>query len=279
MKHIVLFFTLSFTLISVVRSEEDLTCKAGYGASSGKIFTSGYASQCSGVSKITTEAECELAAEYNRKNNIDKNWGYGGRMSYPTVPPGCIYNSRGDYKYYWNDNKKSTRKCSTSYKCICKTKTCINCPINTYSEGGINPTCTPCPKERAYTKQNHKQDSIDSCTDELHCEPGYEVVAQADYRTSGLASQCSGIFKIETKEECEAVAKDNNKYYVGRYSNQHHPFGCFHSKYDNKYWFNDNPNSKSSSSFISSSKNEFFSKFFSGNSSINLEAILSIQSP
>ena len=34
-------------LISVVRGEEDLTCKPGYGAPSGKIFTSGYASQCS----------------------------------------------------------------------------------------------------------------------------------------------------------------------------------------------------------------------------------------
>jgi hypothetical protein len=74
------------------------------------------------------------------------------------------------------------------------------------------------------------------------------VVAQADYRTSGLASQCSGIFKIETKEECEAVAKANNKYYKGRtgHKDPHIPFGCFHSTYDSKYWFNDNPNSTSS---------------------------------
>ena len=45
------------------------------------IYISGYASQCSGISKITTEAECKLAAEYNSKNNIDKNRGYGGRWS------------------------------------------------------------------------------------------------------------------------------------------------------------------------------------------------------
>ena len=34
------------------------------------IRTSGHASQCTGLF-ITTEAECKLAAEYNRKNNID----------------------------------------------------------------------------------------------------------------------------------------------------------------------------------------------------------------
>ena len=67
----------------------DLTCKAGdflspYG------FTSGLASQCSGLSKITTEAECKLAAEYNSKNNIDKNWGYGGRRIVANYPPGSV---------------------------------------------------------------------------------------------------------------------------------------------------------------------------------------------
>ena len=59
-------------LISVVRGE-DLTCKPGEGIV--PMFTSGLASQCSGLSKITTEAECKLAAEYNSKNNIDKNVG------------------------------------------------------------------------------------------------------------------------------------------------------------------------------------------------------------
>ena len=49
---------------------------------------------------------------------------------------------------------KSTKQCSNRYKCICKTKTCIKCPINTYSEGGINPTCTPCPKDTPYTATN-----------------------------------------------------------------------------------------------------------------------------
>ena len=68
-------------LIFVVRGEEDLTCKPGYAIQPTDIRTSGYASQCSGLSKITTEAECELAAEYNSKNKIDKNVGYGGRAS------------------------------------------------------------------------------------------------------------------------------------------------------------------------------------------------------
>ena len=93
MKEISLYI-ICLLLISIVSGEEDLTCKAGYGASSGKIFTSGYASQCSGISKITTEAECQAAAEYNRKNNIDRlprgvhNGGYAGKISFSTEPPG-----------------------------------------------------------------------------------------------------------------------------------------------------------------------------------------------
>ena len=54
-------------------SGKDITCEAGEGIPSGRIITSGLASQCSGLSKITTEAECKEAAEYNRKNNIDEN--------------------------------------------------------------------------------------------------------------------------------------------------------------------------------------------------------------
>ena len=56
--------------------------EAGYAIQPTDIRTSGPASQCSGISKITTEAECKLAAEYNRKNNIDENRGYRGRGSY-----------------------------------------------------------------------------------------------------------------------------------------------------------------------------------------------------
>ena len=62
-------FILCLVLLSTVRGE-DITCKPGYGTIPTDIRTSGYASQCSGLSKITTEAECKLAAEYNRKTNI-----------------------------------------------------------------------------------------------------------------------------------------------------------------------------------------------------------------
>ena len=71
MKEISLYI-ICLLLISAV-SGEDLTCKHGYGMIPTDIRTSGLASQCSGVSKITTWQECKLAAEYNRKNNIDKN--------------------------------------------------------------------------------------------------------------------------------------------------------------------------------------------------------------
>ena len=83
-------------LISVVRGE-DITCQPGEGNEAGKIFTSGLASQCSGLSKITTEAECKLAAEYNRKNNIDKNGGFGGRVS--SAPTGSQYCRERRAKY------------------------------------------------------------------------------------------------------------------------------------------------------------------------------------
>ena len=110
-------------LIFVVRGEEDLTCEAGEGVwKPTDIRTSGSASQCiSGLSKITTYAECKLAAEYNRKNNIDKNGGYYGRVSYLASPPGCIYFPTGSNTYKFNGNTKSTRKslacnkCSSSY--------------------------------------------------------------------------------------------------------------------------------------------------------------------
>ncbi len=168
-------------LISAV-SCEDLTCKAGEGVAYGKIFTSGLASQCSGVSKITTEAECKLAAEYNRKNNIDKNVRYGGRVSgwikgaiaNTILPPGCFYYiSNWDNEYRWNDNTKSTKQCSNDRPCICKTKTCIKCPINTFnSKGGTNPTCTPCPKDRPTTNFTTGQTKCIPVPT-IKCEPGY----------------------------------------------------------------------------------------------------------
>ena len=89
-------YIICLLLIPAVSGEEDITCQAGYGQA---IFTSGYASQCSGVSKITTEEECKLAAEYNSKNNIDKNGGYGGRESSSYGPPGCIYDFGDNNKY------------------------------------------------------------------------------------------------------------------------------------------------------------------------------------
>ena len=72
-------YIVCLLLISVVSGEEGLTCEPGEGMIGTDIRTSGVASQCSGLSKITTEAECKLAAEYNRKNNIpEKNVGYVG---------------------------------------------------------------------------------------------------------------------------------------------------------------------------------------------------------
>ena len=133
-----------------------------------------------------------------------------------TRPPGCWCHSG-----------------SNKYKCICKTKTCIKCPINTYSEGGTNPTCTKCPKGRPYTFLN-KQDSIDSCTskkDAVKCEAGEEgSMTGTSIRTSGPPSQCSGLSKITTEAECELAAEYNmgnniakNRGYRGRVSYSERP--------------------------------------------------------
>ena len=82
------------------------------------------------------------------------------------------------------------------------------CPINTYSEGGINPTCTPCPNNRPVTK-DPGQTSVDSCVP-LKCEAGEGVPSGAIF-TSGDASQCSGVSKITTAAECKLAAEYNRK--------------------------------------------------------------------
>ena len=86
---VILFVLLQCVFMSAINGQ-DVACKVGEFRPPTDIRTSGDASQCSGLSKITTEAECKLAAEYNSKNNIDKNGGYGGR-GVVGYPPGCIY--------------------------------------------------------------------------------------------------------------------------------------------------------------------------------------------
>ena len=102
---------------------------------------------------IATEQECEQAAVLNqpadgnsgRLNDIQMNYWIGSREDYPK---GCIAfwttTSTPTLRYYFNGNMQSTRRCSSTYKCVCKPKTCAPCPANYYSEGGgIN--CTKCP--------------------------------------------------------------------------------------------------------------------------------------
>ena len=107
-------FIICLLSISIVRGEEDLTCKVGYGMIPTDIRTSGLASQCSGVSKITTPAECKAAAEYNRKNNIDYNYGCGGgrclRNLDSSDPYGCLLDNYQERYYFYPNKKKINRK-------------------------------------------------------------------------------------------------------------------------------------------------------------------------
>ena len=96
-------------------------------------------------SLITTKAECIAAAEYNSKNNIDKNVGFDASSTAWTgnrYPRGCIYDSVT--KKYFINTLLSARKteCSSRYKCILIAKKCYKCPKrcykcpeNTYSTG------------------------------------------------------------------------------------------------------------------------------------------------
>eukprot|EP00942_MAST-04A_sp_MAST-4A-sp1_P011612 g11612.t1 len=229
-------------LISVV-SGKDLTCKPGEGVPTGVYgFTSGPPSQCSGIDSITTEEDCKAAAEYNRKNNIDDNDGYAGRVSYSYRPYGCYYYKMINWHKYWfNGYHNPTKGCDSERKCICKAKLCSKCPKNTYSEGGINPTCTSCPNDRPFTKLLSKQDSIDACTSDLLCKPGYGMVPIVILN----ATQCSGNSLMATAEECQAAAEynsrnniDSNAGYGGLTGQSEHPHGCI--SVDNIYKYNFN---------------------------------------
>ncbi len=227
-------------LISVVRGE-DATCEAGYAIG---ILTVGNPSHCSGISKITTEAECAAAAEYNRKNNIDKNDGYEGRVKASSYPPGCFYHKYVNNKYKWNDNTKSTRNCTKINKCICKAKTCIKCPINSYSEGGTNPTCIPCPKDTPYTgKGANIFDSVDVCAvdkNTLYCKAGTSYSGNTQLDTVPIRASGTCISNITTEEECKLAAEYNSKNNIDKnygYRRQlrqsdrpNRPPGCFRSE-------------------------------------------------
>ncbi len=158
-------------VISIMRNEKggkggrvsrsDANCKPGEGIWKPTDLRKSGDASCSGLSKITTAAECEAAAEYNRKNNIDKNRGYGGRtgaLPSKKYPPGCYYWSVSN-KYYFNDKKKSRAKCGevgVGVKYICKAIICIKCPINHYSEGGVNAKCIKCKADEVTDAEQSK---------------------------------------------------------------------------------------------------------------------------
>eukprot|EP00942_MAST-04A_sp_MAST-4A-sp1_P006765 g6765.t1 len=162
--------------------------------------------------------ECAAAAEYNRKNNIDvldniKNnidWLDTNNIKFNNIeffnsvrPHGCFHytsSGNGRNKYEWMKNTKSTTPCSRSHKCICKPETCTKCPINTYSAGGFNPTCTPCPKENATTNFKSGQTSVNACkpVQPKICKIGHEVTGDG----------------ITTPKECKPCA-------INHYNDKH----------------------------------------------------------
>jgi hypothetical protein len=172
--------TVCLMLLSVVRGKD--VCEVGDGLLS-PILSSGTCAK-----KITTESECREAARINKELGFDNNGGYAARSGgHGIAPYGCFSNSK-----YWFNPTKSSRKCDSGareygYKCICKSAECTVCPINTYSTGGINPKCKPCPGDKPTT--NFK-------TGQTKCVPVKTVKI-----TCGAGQHLTGD-GINTKIEC-----------------------------------------------------------------------------
>ena len=95
---------------------------------------------------IDTEALCKQAMEINAP--YDNNEGWYTTRSWSDKPPGCNINNG---YYYFNTNSYSTVPCSENQKCVCNSRSCTDCPIGYYSEGGDNALCTKCPSNKPYT--------------------------------------------------------------------------------------------------------------------------------
>ena len=102
---------------------KQVTCNAGEGVTQGLMFSAGDASQCSGINKIKTREACRAQAEYNRKKQIDDNFGFvDNREKYIHGSPyGCSasIDRHGRLIYSWHDHWNNNL-CSAYTKCICK---------------------------------------------------------------------------------------------------------------------------------------------------------------
>jgi len=207
---VILFVVLQCIFLSVVGGQGS-NCNPGESVWRYDTFKSGSASQCSGIYKITTMAECRKAAEYNSKNDIDKSGGFysvGGYSLYDT-PPGCYYDHEN---YLWNSNIDSTKKCSFYEICICKPKTCTKCPSGRYQdETGSTGPCKTCGSGKYNTEQG--QTTKSSCKT---CEQGHSC---KDASSENEQKCPSGTYQDETgSTTCKSCASGMYNFEQGQTS-------------------------------------------------------------
>eukprot|EP00944_MAST-04C_sp_MAST-4C-sp1_P001011 g1011.t1 len=121
-----------------------IVCKEGEGMAYPDKKLSGYCD-----APITSAAECEAAAKYNKKHKVDNNKGVLGNLQkyVKDRPYGCFHDSGGWAKnvYYFNPDYTSRTKCGIKERaCVCKSRLCNKCPPHTYSLGGENAVCKEC---------------------------------------------------------------------------------------------------------------------------------------
>eukprot|EP00943_MAST-04B_sp_MAST-4B-sp1_P002166 g2166.t1 len=160
-------------------------CKGGYGTTG--VMYEPYrpvSTSCTAgnFQPITTPDECKKASEINKDLHGDLNdrvLGYAGVVNTRYEPYGCYFDGS---QYFFNKNKKkssraSCKKNGKSIKdgsCICKTKQCHECPVDTY---GKNSKCIKCKKGTGTYGKTGQPGCIS------FCKPGTEgkLTTQGDH--------------------------------------------------------------------------------------------------
>ncbi len=163
-----------YTFLNKQDSENSCTSKKdAFKCKAGEEVSNFYTGDCK---ETMTSDECR---EWANKENLI----YQGQTIFKNMyPQGCFQEGN---KIWFNDHLKLTNNCGTKVdganmvNCICKTKACTKCPINTFnSKGGIDPTCTPCSKETPTTNFQTGQSKCMSVPT-IKCNAGHEVTGDA----------------------------------------------------------------------------------------------------
>lgn len=225
-----------------------------------------------GHSTIIEQDDCEAIAIANNKSMITLNFYY--------LPQGCFnWPDYAEDSYIFNPNEESTIECASDTQCIClnfedidscciaratcDTATCgasfslIDDASSTYCE---NTTCT-------------EEADFDSCCEanesceNIVCNPltHFTKMPRSDYFCSGECGttpettyvsvtenicKSIGYYPVATVYECEKLAQNNNRNYIGSENVANFPAGCYFFG-DNSAYLNFNLDSSSECNHVS----------------------------